>query len=141
MKVIDLLNKLANEEDVPNEIKYKNKIYTYHKGYDFNYCYSLKKCSGNPMMKSEDSLFRFNSYKNNCWNDNSMIDFLNEEVEIIEDTQKENKTIEKPILDTDNDVNGSYDIVIINDIKYEISKTERYILGKINEIIDKINGE
>ena len=139
IKLIDLLVKIANEEDVPNEIKYKNKIYTYHKGYDFNYCYSLKKCSGNTMMKSEDSLFRFNSYKNNCWNDNSMIEFLNEEVEIIEDTPKENKKIEK--LDLEDDGNT---ITLFGEKENEwtiLDNVDIIVCNKINEIIDKINRE
>ena len=44
---------------------------------------------------------------------------LNDEVEILEE---EKKIPEKSILDVDSDVNGSYDIVIINGIEYEINK-------------------
>lgn len=51
----------------------------------------------------------------------------------------ENKIPKKSVLDTDNDVNGSYDIVIINGIEYEINKVERYMFGKINEIIDYLD--
>ena len=29
MKIIDLLNKIANGEEVPKKIKYKGSIYTY----------------------------------------------------------------------------------------------------------------
>ena len=86
MKVIDLLNKIANGEEVPKKIKYNGKIYFYHKGYDFDYAYTTDK--GGYLIENK-SLFQFSSYKDNCWNDNSMIEFLNEEVEIIEENKKE----------------------------------------------------
>ena len=40
MKIIDLLNKIANSEEVPNKIKYRNKIWEYTstvkgKGYQY----------------------------------------------------------------------------------------------------------
>ena len=34
MKVIDLLNKIANNEEVPKKIKYKEEIYNYFEGAD-----------------------------------------------------------------------------------------------------------
>lgn len=52
--------------------------------------------------------------------------------------EEEKKIPEKSILDVDSDANGSYDTVIINGAEYQISRVERYILGKINEIIDYI---
>lgn len=46
MKVIDLLNKIANGEEVPKKIKYKGTSYEYKEGIDFeNYKKSLKKKS------------------------------------------------------------------------------------------------
>lgn len=121
IKIIDLLVKIAKHEKLPNAFKYDGNIYYLQKDENYDVCY---RCD-------ESGIFE------NCF----VFEILNDEIEIIEDTSKEDKKIEKPILDTDNDVNGSYDIVIINNVKYEISKTERYILGKIGEIIDKINGE
>ena len=115
MKVIDLLNKKANGEKLPSEINCYNQTF---------YLSDEIYIAENQVGKYFEDYFDFSS--------------LDYEVEIIEDTPKEDKKIEKPILDTYNDVNGSYDIVIINNVKYEISKTERYILGKIGEIIDYI---
>lgn len=45
------------------------------------------------------------------------------------------KIIEMKIID------GSYDTVIINGAEYQISRVERYILGKINEIIDYLKSK
>ena len=54
--------------------------------------------------------------------------------------EEDKKIPEKSILNVDSDANGSYDTVIINGAEYQISRVERYMLGKINEIIDYING-
>jgi len=32
IKIIDLLNKIANEEEVPKKVKYLNRIYKFYKG-------------------------------------------------------------------------------------------------------------
>ena len=76
MKVIDLLNKLANGE-VPKKIKYDNDIYEYNKDYqDYGY---------------------FNTgidrYITLIENELNSVFNLNEEVEIIEDTPKEKLTV------------------------------------------------
>lgn len=63
MKVIDLLNKLANGEEVPNKIKYCDEILTYDKEID-NYRYR---------------------WKDEYWSDGFIIGYdLNDEIEIIE---------------------------------------------------------
>ena len=74
MKIIDLLNKIANGEEVPKKIKINNVIYEY-RGYMY--------CTENANYQDiEDYLF-------GKWNFNILID----EVEIIEDNeeQKDNK--------------------------------------------------
>ena len=129
IKIIDILVKKANGEEIPKIIEYRTNYYKLVERVDGNNNYRL---IDYPSMRECDSYLEDDYY---------MINILNHEVEIIEDTPKGNNKIEKPILDTDNDVNGSYDIIIINNVKYEISKTERYILDKISEIIDKVNGE
>ena len=68
MKVIDLLNKIANGEEIPNRIKYQNKIYHY-KGDDYS------------TFDEEDWLFSENYTNKTTWLD----EFLNDEVEIIEE--------------------------------------------------------
>lgn len=35
MRIIDLLNKIANGENIPKKIKYRNDIYEYDGGFDF----------------------------------------------------------------------------------------------------------
>ena len=85
IRVINLLNRIANGNEVPNKIKYNGKVYFYHKGYDFDYAYTTDEGS---YLNENKSLFQFSSYKDNCWNDNSMIEFLNKEVEIIEEPQE-----------------------------------------------------
>ena len=103
MKVIDLLNKIANGEEVPERIKY----------YDINYKYDLYDYFNEDKDDDNEPLSYWIDFSNK---------HLNSEVEIIEDTPKEDKKIEK--------------------LKY-IGETvkEDTILRKINEIIDKVNGD
>ena len=107
MKVIDLLNKIANGEEVPKRIKYINSIWEYDE-------------------KTKDY------FHDDLWLIYSMnsIGLTKREVEIIEDTPKEDKKIEKlrayeePFLK-----NGKVDTRFL------------LIIDQLNEIIDKINGE
>ena len=68
MKVIDLLNKMANGEEVPEKIKVGNIIYIYESWEHFYYTDNEER---------EDLLVRGKDY--------SSIDFLNWNVELIED--------------------------------------------------------
>lgn len=123
MKTITIYELLGMVKDgkAPKEIRYNDEIWNYDDNYNNYYFFSLD---------TECREYLFN---------NISIEHLNDEVEIIEDTPKENKnTVGKVALDVDNDVNGSYDIVIINGIEYEINKVERYMFVKINEIIDTL---
>lgn len=63
MKVIDLLNKIANGEEVPRRIKYKNIIWYFYK-IDKTYC----------MSNTEINLFYIER----------LTERLNDEVEVIE---------------------------------------------------------
>ena len=69
IKIIDLLNKIANGEEVPEKIKINNVIYEYR-----SYMYCTEKAN---YQDIEDYLF-------GKWNFN----ILNEEVEIIEEEKK-----------------------------------------------------
>ena len=128
MKVIDLLNKIANGEEVPKEIIYNNGVYVYDDKDDVMDYYL-----------NEDSYL--NSYNNNYYlfenelNHTGLCQGLNEEVEIIEDTPKEDKKIEKMIKL--NNISNSSDITALCTMQWENNKI---IEKKINEIIDKING-
>ena len=110
MKVIDLLNKIANGEEVPKKIKYKNKIYEW-KEYDAHYGKTMTKKGWvkEHGYVAEENMTYF--YLKHCYQD------LNDEVEIIE----EDKKIEK-----------------LN--KMHFHKKQRQLANKINEIIDYING-
>ena len=110
MKVIDLLNKIANGEEVPKKIKYGGFIYERFERLDFTYCYKT----------SEGDYFE---------DDWMICNILNMEVEIIEDTPKEDKKIEY--------IETNYDFVFDEQVQQD---SLRVITSKINEIIDKVNG-
>ena len=117
MKVIDLLNKIANGEEVPKKFRYKGETYIY-RTYTFE--------DGDIMTGYgfEDGGWL------NIWRDN-----LNDEVEIIE----EDKKIEKiKDLNTDYyDKCKTYDCLQNEEIVLDILTLKH----KINEIIDYINKE
>ena len=70
IKIIDLLNKIANDEEVPKRIKYRNKIYHY-RGDDYS-------------TYDEDWLFSENYTVKTAWLD----EFLNDEIEILDEPKK-----------------------------------------------------
>ena len=72
MKIIDLLNKIANGEEVPKKIKYNNKIWNYKEG----------------IMEyiSDDTCFTLSNFE---------FDELNKEIEIIEEEKKIPEKIQK----------------------------------------------
>lgn len=78
MKIIDLLNKIANGEEVPKEIKYNNSVYTYN---NVEESYEVK---GDEIIF--DLHNELSKLKGNA---------LNDEVEIIEEDIKENPTFEE----------------------------------------------
>ena len=134
MKVIDLLNKIANNEEVPKKIKYNDYIYTAKgnaKEHFVDYC-------------SEEDEWCFNHYVR--------YENLNDEVEIIEDPPKEEILINVcGTLFT----KSEYDELAETKEDKKIEKLEYMhkencenvpiriedILDKINEIINKVNGD
>jgi len=111
MRIIDLLNKIANGEEVPKKIMFRRNVYVWIERNDniFNY-------------KREYNGKLIDNYFCDDWFVDSN-DILNDEVEIIE----EDKKIEK--IDLDDLLGIGY---------YEGKQT---LAGKINEIIDHINKE
>ena len=108
MKVIELLTKIANGEEVPKEIKYDTMNYVFRH-------YDYKEVHGELIDEQSSWLEKIDFYK------------LNDEVEIIE----EDKKIEK--MTPLNNVSGASDLVAISQMQWENNlKIER----KINEIID-----
>lgn len=113
MKVIDLLNKIANGEEVPKKIKLYNNILV------------LNENKNNYLYEENDKY----------WGDELIHWFeLNDEVEIIE----EDKKIEKiPYHFSLNYVKSN----LTNEEKEGIDNAINGIYDKINEIIDYINKE
>lgn len=119
MKVIDLLNKIAND-DIPKKIIYDGTIYKYD-----NYC-------GDSGYVDKTQLpCKWFVNEINC----DIKDCLNDEVEIIED-----KKIEKiKILNCDNYVKkGNYETILT---MQEIALDIQTLRHKLDEIIDRIKEE
>lgn len=121
IKVIDLLNEIAEDAEVPKKIKYQNKVYIYNEDAEFYYI--------------NDNYKRYTLFSSVPYLDlTALIDFLNNEVEIIEDTPKEDKKIEK--LRFSSHHGGTWE----QEQAYR-NKRDDEITTKINEIINKIRGE
>lgn len=114
MKVIDLLVKIVNGEEVPKQIKFNNTIYTYNDD-----------CCDYFYIIPEGVIINF-LFKGLLRSDAKILKNLRTEIEVIkEGTTKE---IEKLNLDTDR-LRGKESVRAID-----------YLLeGKINEIIEKLN--
>lgn len=136
MRVIDLLNKIANGEEVPERIKYDTKEMKYdHNKQDYLGYYS----NGNG-----EWLFQY--LFDRCRNTEH---FINDEVEVIEEKEMCHKCGKYPA-----EYNQTYcefclgiseeDKKIEKFAEYEIKRdmvTKLNIIYKINEIIDYINKE
>lgn len=109
MKVIDLLNKIANGEEVPKKIRFDNKEWNMEYGEE-NVFY---------IDDTDNDLFIHFFRKNTIFT-------LNDEVEIIGEDNKIEKLDELIEIKSEDKI-GS--------LVYEISCMQR----KINEIIDKLN--
>ena len=117
IKIIDLLNKIANNEEVPKKIKYKNNVYYLGKNMVDLHTYQTE--GSNTTRKL--SLIIDNEYLN-----------LNDYVEIIEEPKK----IEKIKSNGDEFYSDYIDTWISK------NKTDAYcefLMNKINELIDEIN--
>lgn len=131
IKVIDLLNKIANRE-IKDKTRFRINWENMYR--DFYY---------------DDSEENQLQCLKNCSDDYSLYDDikLNDEVEIIEDAPKEDKVSAKDFLD--NQFKGLYpkegkkieyiDYLTFNDFSNE--NKVWYLENKINEIIDKVNGD
>ena len=108
IKIIDLLNKIANKEQVPEKIKYNNKIWEYDV-YSNDY-------KGEDIWLFEE-LFEYRR----------TIEFINDEVEIIEEQKKIEKiTVREKTLGFPNG-------------EWTARNMDKAFAIKINELIDKIN--
>ena len=110
MKVIDLLNKIANGEEVPKKIRYKNLSYIYS-----------NECKGYYLGTNPERIETFDC--NRLYQKFSSGDMLNDEIEVIEEDKK---------------IKNLYIWVNGKDNTKHIPNNEELTM-KINEIIDKIN--
>lgn len=110
MKVIDLLNKIANGEETPKKIMYENISYYW--------------CEPCKIYERDEDTTR------DLYND---IDNLNDEIEIIEEPKKIEKIKTKLFANDGIFINDN----VINVKK--INAVEAHIIRKLNEIIDYIN--
>ena len=117
IKIIDLLNKIANNEEVPKKIKWENIIYAYSE-YDKDYLeYPFSNEEYKGLFDMRDSI---------------LTQFLNDEVEIIEEPKKIKK-----IKSNGDEFYSDY-----IDTWIDKNKTDAYcefLMNKINELIDEIN--
>lgn len=114
MKIVDLIIKIAKGEEVPKKIIYKNVTLEYdEKSEDYYPCY-------------DRGLFE---YLFTC-----DVQFLNDEVEIIE----EDKKIEKIEIVNNGNMNA-YAIYGADGTKCALTKHSKVMCDKINELIDKVN--
>lgn len=121
MKVIDLLNKIANGEELPKKISIND-----YKVYDEYTIWTFKTgCYYRNYNNDKQFLFEYIT-----------TDMLNDEVDIIEDTPKKIEHLDLDDLD---------DLLRVDLNYYNLfHKTHKMLVetkSKINEIIDKRNGE
>lgn len=115
MKVIDIINDYSNGKELPEKIKVHGTEF-------IHVCYL---CYESQAFDRKQYLFT---------EDYSWSDWLNEEVEIIE----EDKKIEKLEL-ISNGSQNSYALLNEYGTKCGLTKHSKIMCDKINEIIDKIN--
>ena len=114
MKIVDLIIKIANKEEVPYKIKYNGNIYEFSEETQ-NYLRPVN--LGLKFLINED-----------------IIRLLNDEVEIIE----EDKEIEKIEIVNNGNMNA-YAIYSADGTKCALTKHSKVMCDKINELIDKVN--
>lgn len=115
MKIIDLLNKIANGEEVPKKIAIQNEVLIYNEDEILN----LQDCYY--MVDDEDATWKIWAYE------------LNDEVEILE----EEKKIPEKLIKLNN-VSNSSDLIALSQMQWENNKL---IENKINEIIDYLKSK
>ena len=113
IKIIDLLNKIANDEEVPKEIIYNDKTYNYVEGRKDNWKYQRIENSKSVGLLEDNIYF--------C---------LNDEVEIIEEPKKIEKISwgEKESL-----------VMYFTSSEETLARRTEKLKSSLNELIDEIN--
>lgn len=113
MKIIDLLNKRANDEDIPKKIKYRDKIWEYQSTI-MGKCYQYYNSFWEDWRRLEDEIL--------------LEECLNDEVEIIEKNEIEKIIINNNTLKFPN--GGG---------QWTARNMDKAFAIKINELIDEVN--
>lgn len=116
LKIIDLLNMIAEGKKVPKKIKWGEHYLEW-----FVYEYKAKNELGEPMLSE---LVGYGARG------------INDTVEIIEE---DNNKIEKLKIEQDGQTSNNFYLTNENGTKCYLTKHSKMIAEKINEIIDKIN--
>jgi hypothetical protein len=114
MKVIDLYNKIANEEEVPEKIKFRDIIYEL-KERNYHY-YSYKDSAG--------TLFEEDWF---------LSTILNDKIEILDEDYIKDKKIEH--------INKVYDLTDFRKDYPIVAEMLKDLSNKQYELIDKVNGD
>lgn len=113
MKIIELLVRIANNEEIPKKIKYQGELWEYNEFYD-------------DYEKDNTYLFGYLFAHENT------NDFINDEVEIIDKKMcKINLYYSVP--------NKIHDMKVLRETLEQIIENQRTQEDKINELIDKVN--
>ena len=110
MKIIDLLNKIANGEEVPKKVKYRGEVYDYIKIYKEGIRYTN-------LDREQNDEYRMLIFSSNA---------LNDEVEILEEEKKIPEKL--PIYDCI-DVYNKFDI---DDNRKAINEIIDYLESEVN---------
>jgi hypothetical protein len=116
MKVIDLLNKIANGEEVPKEIRFRGRLCSYDK---------------------EDGDYYCEEYGNIVWfliDTENMYEVLDTELEIIEEKDIEKLDIEENAMNRNERYIRKEDNKFVN-----LSVADYELATKINELIKAVN--
>lgn len=110
MRIIDLLNKIANNEEVPNKIVYNTRIFRYNK---YNKCY-IWNCNGTEYYLS--TYYRLEN-------------ILNDEIETIEEKPKKIEEIDICSLDT----------TCVSSVDRATRSNVNKLLEKVEELTNAVN--
>ena len=126
MKIIDLLNKIANDEEIPKKIKFENDIYEYEN----------KECG---YVREENGIYYMFMNEIGNW-------YLNDEVEILEEEKKipekiNNGYTKQSIVDMKEARFNSNDMAKICNTIGWLMENRNELSNKIDEIIDYLKSK
>ena len=121
MKIIDLLNKIANGEEVPDAIKWGCHEFEW-----FVYEYKAKGEFGEPTLLD---------YLAQC------PQMLNDRIITFNKVEEPKGIPEKLPIGLKQTKDGIFNTIVKDDIQYELNEKEEIICNKINEILDYLESK